>query len=90
MTSATDKFGIAGMFVDQFDFGSAHTVIFHSFLGYKSGGKCLDIEFVTVFVGVLQVDDQFANPATPFVGILGTAQGVSHDHTFVECGRVDH
>ncbi|KAG7567066.1 hypothetical protein FFLO_01192 [Filobasidium floriforme] len=47
MTSATDKFGIAGMFVDQFDFGSAHTV-----------------------------DDQFANPATPFVGILGTAQGV--------------
>ena len=26
MTSATDKFGIAGMSVDQFDFGSAHTV----------------------------------------------------------------
>jgi hypothetical protein len=36
------------------------------------------------------VDDQFANPATPFVGILGTAQGVSHDHILVRAGRIDH
>lgn len=36
MTSATDKFGIAGMFVDQFDFGSAHTVSFRYFLRCKT------------------------------------------------------
>jgi hypothetical protein len=90
MTSATDKFGIAGMFVDQFDFGSAHTVSFHSFLRYKSGGICLDFVSVTVFVGLLQVDDQFANPATPFVGILGTAQGVSDDQILVCARRMDH